>query len=66
MSFRNETDTYVWIILLENLKSLSTCLLYSSFFEEFKSFIKKLIENITKNLGYQIRNDEGLKNNYFQ
>jgi hypothetical protein len=57
-SFRNETDTYVWIILLENLKSLSSCLLYTSFYEDFKSFIRKLIENITRKIGYRIENHE--------
>ena len=41
-----------------NLKSFSTCLLYTSFYEDFKSFIRKLIENITKKMGYQIENHE--------
>jgi hypothetical protein len=58
--FRFETDTYVWIILLDNLKTLSGCLLNSSFYNEFRVFVKKLIENVVKRLGYQVNNGEGL------
>ena len=57
--FRNETDTYVWMILLENLKSISACLLNSLHYDKFKKFFKKLIEKVVDKLGFQIRDDEG-------
>ncbi len=57
--FRNETDTYVWIILLKHIQPLSRCLLNTDLYSQFEQFLNRLLENIINKLGFELKSDEG-------
>ena len=58
-SFKNETDTHVWIILLKNLHSMLKSISGTKFLDQFKIFLKKLVQKITLELGFEENANEG-------
>ena len=57
---RNETNTYVWMVLLKQIQLLNKCLLNTSLFESFTKFVINIYENISLKLGFEIKPDEGI------
>jgi hypothetical protein len=57
--FRNETDTYVWLILLKHIQPLAQALLNTDLYSDFRIFFKNLLENMSKKLGFELKSDEG-------
>lgn len=57
--FQNETDTHIWMAIIKNLHLLSKCLLESSSFDRFKSFLNQLFKNITSKIGFEPQAGEG-------
>ena len=55
--FRNETDTYVWLMLLKQIQQLARCLVSTEFNENFQLFFKALLSNISKKLGYELKSN---------
>ena len=58
-ALRNETDTHVWIILLKHLHSMLKSLAGTNILDQLKNFLKKLVQNITIEIGYEERTNEG-------
>jgi hypothetical protein len=57
--FQDETDTHIWMAIIKNLHLLSKCLLESSLFDKFKSFLNQLFKKITNKIGFEPQSGEG-------
>lgn len=59
-AFSSETNYTVWSDLSTNLTSLSILLQYSDFHDNFKAFVCSLYSNIMANVGWDVKENEGL------
>lgn len=55
---KNETNTYVWMVLLKQIQQLNKCLINTNLFERYTKFLRSLYANIVSKLGFEIKPEE--------
>jgi len=61
-AFSSETNYTVWSDMSSNLASLSFLLQYTSFYDNFKSFVRQLYSPVMATVGWDAKDGEGRQN----
>jgi hypothetical protein len=62
-TFKNETDTNVWSVILDNLHDLSGFFADTKFSSKFNEFFSGLLQNVAKRVGFEVQKNDGYTKN---